>query len=324
MEGGELCFCGDRSVTPWGQMCHPRGQRWLRSARSSEGAGVAVGDGNNFGFRCRGAAGTESQRWGRRCVLRHLPGFCPHCPATRSGDAGFGTRLSQPEEPTPIRGCRPSAFRDRPPVLGVPDWHRAPCVSPSPLPGTESETRWGRPEPRGSDPPELCPLPRGVGGRTAQRSGVWRRRGGGFRCGAPRPQSAAQRSVSSPERAPGPGGRCRGRSGAVGASGARRGGREGVRGVPSRCVCVCVVCAYMWMCACGCVCRVPPSSHPTPGEGRDGGEGGSDGSPRSGSPSRSSNVREVINNQLGGSMKLIYRRAGAAEPHGARPPASPP
>lgn len=134
----------------------------------------------------------------------------------------------------------------------------------------------------------------------------------------------AQRSVSSPERAPGPGGRCRGRSGAVGASGARRGGREGVRGVPSRCVCVCVVCAYMWMCACGCVCRVPPSSHPTPGEGRDGGEGGSDGSPRSGSPSRSSNVREVINNQLGGSMKLIYRRAGAAEPHGARPPASPP
>lgn len=90
------------------------------------------------------------------------------------------------------------------------------------------------------------------------------------------------------------------------------------------CVCVCVVCAYMWMCACGCVCRVPPSSHPTPGEGRDGGEGGSDGSPRSGSPSRSSNVREVINNQLGGSMKLIYRRAGAAEPHGARPPASPP
>lgn len=324
MEGGERCFCGDRSVTPWGQMCHPRGQWWLRSARGSEGAGVAVGDGNNFGFRCRGAAGTESQRWGRRCVLRHLPGFCPHCPATRSGDAGFGTRLSQPEEPTPIRGCRPSAFRKRPPVLGVPDWHRAPCVSPSPLPGTESETRWGRPEPRGSDPPELCPLPRGVGGRTAQRSGVWRRRGGGFRCGAPRPQSAAQRSVSSPERAPGPGGRCRGRSGAVGASGARRGGREGVRGVPSRCVCVCVVCAYMWMCACGCVCRVPPSSHPTPGEGRDGGEGGSDGSPRSGSPSRSSNVREVINNQLGGSMKLIYRRAGAAEPHGARPPASPP
>lgn len=268
MEGGERCFCGDRSVTPWGQMCHPRGQRWLRSARGSEGAGVAVGDGNNFGFRCRGAAGTESQRWGRRCVLRHLPGFCPHCPATRSGDAGFGTRLSQPEEPTPIRGCRPSAFRKRPPVLGVPDWHRAPCVSPSPLPGTESETRWGRPEPRGSDPPELCPLPRGVGGRTAQRSGVWRRRGGGFRCGAPRPQSAAQRSVSSPERAPGPGGRCRGRSGAVGASGARRGGREGVRGVPSRCVCVCVWCAPICGCVRAAVCAVSlPPATPPPGRG---------------------------------------------------------
>lgn len=323
MEGGERCFCGDRSVTPWGQMCHPRGQWWLRSARGSEGAGVAVGDGNNFGFRCRGAAGTESQRWGRRCVLRHLPGFCPHCPATRSGDAGFGTRLSQPEEPTPIRGCRPSAFRKRPPVLGVPDWHRAPCVSPSPLPGTESETRWGRPEPRGSDPPELCPLPRGVGGRTAQRSGVWRRRGGGFRCGAPRPQSSAQRFVPGTSSGAGwemPGAKRSGRSERcpTGRAGGGAGGAEPVR------VCVCVVCAYMWMCACGCVCRVPPSSHPTPGEGRDGGEGGSDGSPRSGSPSRSSNVREVINNQLGGSMKLIYRRAGAAEPHGARPPASPP
>lgn len=136
-------------------------------------------------------------------------------------------------------------------------------------------------------------------------------------------RSAAQRFVPGTSSGAGwemPGAKRSGRSERcpTGRAGGGAGGAEPVR------VCVCVVCAYMWMCACGCVCRVPPSSHPTPGEGRDGGEGGSDGSPRSGSPSRSSNVREVINNQLGGSMKLIYRRAGAAEPHGARPPASPP
>ena len=87
----------------WGPLCHsvgtnvpPRDQRWLRNAQGSEGAGVAVGDGNNFVFRCWGSAGTESRRWRPGCVPRRLPGLCPHRPATRSGDAGFGTCLSQP------------------------------------------------------------------------------------------------------------------------------------------------------------------------------------------------------------------------------------